>query len=95
MPGVSPALIDRLIGAFEPARGALIVAPVHEGRRGNPILWARRFFPELLKLEGDVGARNLAANYSEGVAEIEVTDDGAFFDIDTREALQIARKAAS
>jgi molybdenum cofactor cytidylyltransferase len=95
MPGVSPSLIDRLIGAFEPERGALIVAPVHEGRRGNPILWARRFFPELLKLEGDVGARNLAANYSEGVAEIEVTDDGAFFDIDTPEALQIARKAAS
>jgi molybdenum cofactor cytidylyltransferase len=95
MPGVSPSLIDRLIGAFEPERGALIVAPVHEGRRGNPILWARRFFPELLKLEGDVGARNLAANYSEGVAEIEVTDDGAFFDIDTPEALQIARQAAS
>ena len=93
MPGISPALIDRLIGAFEPERGALIVAPVREGRRGNPILWARRFFPELLKLDGDIGARKLAANYSEGVAEIEVTDDGAFFDIDTPEALQTARKA--
>jgi molybdenum cofactor cytidylyltransferase len=71
------------------------VAPSREGRRGNPILWARRFFPELLKLEGDIGARKLAASYSEGVAEIEVTDDGAFFDIDTPEALDLARKVAT
>jgi molybdenum cofactor cytidylyltransferase len=95
MPRVSTALIDNLINAFEPERGALIVAPSREGRRGNPVLWARRFFPELLKLEGDIGARKLAASYSEGVAEIEVTDDAAFFDIDTPEALDLARKVAT
>jgi molybdenum cofactor cytidylyltransferase len=94
MPRISAALIDRLIGAFEPERGALIVAPVRDGRRGNPLLWARRFFPELLKLEGDIGARKLAASYAEGVAEVEVTDDGAFLDIDTPEALDLARKVA-
>ncbi len=95
MPNVSGTLIDRLIDSFEPERGALIVAPVRNGRRGNPVLWARRFFPELLKLEGDMGARKLTATYAEGVSEIEVNDDGAFFDIDTPEALDIARKAAS
>jgi molybdenum cofactor cytidylyltransferase len=95
MPNVSGALIDRLIDSFEPERGALIVTPVRNGRRGNPVLWARRFFPELLKLEGDMGARKLTAIYAEGVSEIEVSDDGAFFDIDTPEALDIARKAAS
>ncbi len=95
MPGVSSALIDRLIAAFEPERGALIVAPGRKGLRGNPVLWARRFFPEILKLEGDMGARKLASSYAEGVVEIEVEDDGAFLDIDTPEALAIARKAVS
>ena len=58
MPQVDAALIDRLIGAFDPAHGALIVIPVIAGKRGNPVVWSRRFFPELMALEGDVGARH-------------------------------------
>lgn len=95
MPAVSGALIDSLIDAFEPERGALIVAPARKGHRGNPVLWARRFFPEILKLEGDMGARKLVNAYAEGVVEIEVQDDSAFFDIDTPELLDLARKAVS
>jgi molybdenum cofactor cytidylyltransferase len=94
MPQVTSALIDKLIAGFAPERGAMIVAPVKGGQRGNPVLWARRFFPELLKLEGDIGARRLASFYDEGLLEIEVEDDGAFADIDTPEALAAARKAA-
>lgn len=92
MPGVSAALIDRLIDTFQPERGALIVAPSRNGQRGNPVLWARRFFPEILKLEGDIGARKLVESYAEGVVEVTVEDDGAFHDIDTPEALELARK---
>jgi molybdenum cofactor cytidylyltransferase len=94
MPQVSSMLIDKLIDGFAPDRGAVIVAPVKNKQRGNPVLWARRFFPELLKLEGDMGARKLANFYDEGLLEIEVEDDGAFSDIDTPEALAAARKAA-
>lgn len=94
MPQVSSALIDKLIEGFAPERSAMIVAPAKNKQRGNPVLWARRFFPELLKLEGDMGARKLANFYDEGLLEIEVSDDGAFADIDTPEALAAARKAA-
>jgi molybdenum cofactor cytidylyltransferase len=94
MPRVSSTLIDKLIGGFAPERGAMIVAPVRNKQRGNPLLWGRRFFPELLKLEGDIGAKKLANFYDEGLLEIEVDDDSAFADIDTREALDAARKAA-
>jgi molybdenum cofactor cytidylyltransferase len=79
-------MIDRLIGAFDPARGALIVVPTIEGKRGNPVLWSRRFFPELAGLEGDVGARNLIGTYGEAVAEVPA-DAAALLDIDTPEAL--------
>jgi hypothetical protein len=72
MPRVSSALIDRLIDGFAPERGAMIVAPARNKQRGNPVLWAQRFFPELLKLEGDMGARKLTNFYDEGLAEIEV-----------------------
>src|SRR4029077_14693778 len=70
MPQVSARLIDRLIAAFDPERGALFVIPTILGKRGNPVLWSRRFFPDLAAVEGDVGARHLIGGYAEAVAEV-------------------------
>jgi molybdenum cofactor cytidylyltransferase len=88
MPQVNAALIDKLIGAFDPGNGALVVLPTLDGKRGNPVLWSRRFFPDLMAIEGDVGARNLIARYAEAVTEVPVDGDAAFTDVDTPEALQ-------
>ena len=92
MPLMSAQLIDRLIEAFEPDRGHLITVPVSDGRRGNPVLWSRRFFRELMTLDGDVGARHLIAKHAEAVAEVPVEGDSAFLDIDTPQALEAARR---
>jgi molybdenum cofactor cytidylyltransferase len=92
MPLIDTHLIDRLIEAFAPDRGNLIVVPVADGRRGNPVLWSRRFFNELMTLDGDIGARHVIAKHSEAVAEVPVEGDGAFLDIDTPQALEAARR---
>jgi molybdenum cofactor cytidylyltransferase len=92
MPLIEAGLIDRLIDAFAPDRGQLIVVPVSDNRRGNPVLWSRRFFDELMTLDGDVGARHLIAKHSEAVAEVAAEGHGAFLDIDTPEALADARQ---
>jgi molybdenum cofactor cytidylyltransferase len=87
MPQVDAGLIDRLIDAFDPEKGALVVVPTIEGMRGNPVLWSRRFFPDLMAIEGDVGARHLIGRYGEAVVEVPVSGKGALVDIDTPEAL--------
>jgi molybdenum cofactor cytidylyltransferase len=87
MPQVDARLIDRLIGAFDPDRGALVVVPTFEGKRGNPVLWSRRFFPDLTAIEGDVGARHLIGRYGEAVVEVPVEGRAALVDVDTPEAL--------
>jgi len=92
MPLIDAGLIDRLIDDFAADRGHLIVVPVAAGRRGNPVLWSRRFFQELMTLDGDVGARHLIAKHSEAVAEVAVEGEGAFLDIDTPQALEAARR---
>jgi molybdenum cofactor cytidylyltransferase len=97
MPRVAPRTIDRLLAAFNPAEGRAICVPTRNGKRGNPVLWARRFFPEMQEIAGDVGARHLIGAYPEAVAEIEMDeDDGVLIDIDTPEALAdfTAREAA-
>jgi molybdenum cofactor cytidylyltransferase len=92
MPLIDAHLIDRMIDSFAPDRGGLIVVPVSEGRRGNPVLWSRRFFGELMTLDGDIGARHLIAKHAEVVAEVPVEGEGAFLDIDTPQALEAARR---
>ena len=87
MPRVDATLMNRLIAAFDPDRGALAVVPTFEGKRGNPVLWSRRFFADLMAIEGDVGARHLIGRYSEAVAEVPVDGKAALIDVDTPEAL--------
>jgi molybdenum cofactor cytidylyltransferase len=91
MPGVTPALVDKLIAAFDPAEGRSICVATRAGKRGNPVLWARRFFAEISSLDGDHGARHLMALNEEHVCEVEADDDGPLIDIDTPEALAAYR----
>jgi molybdenum cofactor cytidylyltransferase len=91
MPQVDAGLIDRLIGAFDPEKGALAVVPTIEGRRGNPVVWSRRFFPDLMAVEGDVGARHLIGRYAEAVTEVPLSGTAALTDVDTPEALQAVK----
>ncbi len=94
MPRVTPADIERLVDAFNPVEGREIIVPTRNGKRGNPVLWARRFFPEMMReVAGDVGARHLIGAYPEAVTEVEMTSDGVLTDIDTPQAL--ARLAAT
>jgi molybdenum cofactor cytidylyltransferase len=88
MPGVTGALIDTLIAAFDPSEDRAICVAARGGKRGNPVLWARRFFPEMLAIEGDVGARQLMVQYGEMVCEVEAADDAPLTDIDTPQALE-------
>jgi len=91
MPGITPPLINRMIAAFNPAEGCAIVLPTHRGKRGNPVLWDRRFFETMKAVSGDVGARHLLGENEELVVEIEAGDDAVLVDIDTPQALKAAQ----
>jgi molybdenum cofactor cytidylyltransferase len=86
MPLVTAALIDRIIAAYDPDEGRLIVVPTQRGKRGNPVLWDRRFFADILALRGDTGARALLLRHAEYVTEIDVGSDAILTDFDTPEA---------
>src|SRR5574340_1015116 len=87
MPLVTGRMIDRLLAAYDPDEGRAIVLPNYRGKQGNPMLWDRRFFPEIMAISGDVGARFLLSQHVEVVAEVEMGDDAVLRDIDTPEAL--------
>ncbi len=67
-----------------------IVAPVHNGKRGNPVLWPRRYFAEIAKLSGDSGARSIMASARDAVIEVEC-GAGVLIDADTEADLAAIR----
>ncbi len=81
MPAITPALIGRMLDAFDP--GAVCVA-TSGGRRGHPVLWGRKFFGDIQALTGDTGARSLMA--AAQVREVEAGSDAPLADLDTPQA---------
>ena len=94
MPQVGSALLNRLIAAFSPPDGRSICIAVHDGKRGNPVLWSRAYFGEIAEINGDTGARHLLAQHEEQVCEVDA-DAGVLRDVDTPEALAQLRAAGA
>ncbi|HEY6431463.1 MAG TPA: molybdopterin-binding/glycosyltransferase family 2 protein [Acetobacteraceae bacterium] len=88
MPLVTGRMIDRLLDTYDPDEGRTIVLPTFRGKQGNPMLWDRRYFPEILQVIGDSGARFLLGKHLEQVAEVEMADDAVLRDFDTADALE-------
>ena len=86
MPRITPALIAELI-ARHGVSGKQITVPVHDGRRGHPVLLGRELREALLAIRGDVGAREILRAYPERVGEFETADEAVLFDVDVPGAL--------
>ena len=85
MPFIKLGTIQSVVRTLR--EGALIVVPVFEGRRGHPVGFSKKLYPELVTLEGDVGARSLLEKYKSAVKEINCKDPGVVIDIDVPEDL--------
>ncbi|WP_417672293.1 NTP transferase domain-containing protein [Roseibium sp.] len=92
MPGVTSDTLRRLVDAYRSSSDSFIIAASANGKRGNPVLWDMRFFPELLHLHGDIGARHIIAENRHLLKEVDV-GESAHIDLDTPEALQDYRSA--
>ena len=82
MPFVEAPDLAALIAAFAAKDRNLICVPARHGRRGNPVLWGAAYFPEMMRLGGDAGAKLLLEVHREHVIEVEASTDGIFADID-------------
>ena len=83
-PALTTDLLQLLVARYR-ATGAPIVAPFYHGQRGNPVLFDRVLFPELLAVEGDRGGRLLIVRHEEQVEWVKVDDPAVIMDIDSPE----------
>ncbi len=87
MPWVEARHLDRLLAAREDTAGGSVWVPTWAGRRGNPVLWSRAWFPALQGLEGDRGGRAIMAADPPGLREVPMADDAIHRDVDAPDDL--------
>jgi molybdenum cofactor cytidylyltransferase len=88
MPTLKPETLVVMLDGLDPKGGHDIVVPVHDGRRGHPVLFAARYFTQLCALSGDTGARAILNAHPERVHAQPVDDPGTLLDIDTPDDLK-------
>jgi CTP:molybdopterin cytidylyltransferase MocA len=86
-PLVTGPVVARLVEAWRAGAGPMVTA-TYGGRPGNPKLFDRQLLPDLLRLTGDTGARDLLAAHPDQVHRVEVGDLGSDADIDVEADLE-------
>jgi molybdenum cofactor cytidylyltransferase len=81
MPGIEVSVIHALLASCTGQKA--ICVPVHRGQRGNPVLWGRSYFTEMMSLTGDSGAKPLMSRHAAYLVEVDVATDSILQDIDT------------
>jgi molybdenum cofactor cytidylyltransferase len=93
-PDVSSEIVDLLIGKYGDTPHPIIL-PVHQGRRGHPVLFSRAVFDEIRRAPESVGARQVVWDHQGDLLEVEVSDPGIGRDVDTPEDYRSFRKRSS
>ena len=87
MPFAETSDLNLLIQAFNDYRStesSLIIVPVFQGKRGNPVLFSEVFRDKILTHKGE-GCREIVRQFPHYVKEVSMENDNLLRDIDTPE----------
>ena len=85
MPLITQLTLDLLICEFNHHQGGNIVYPLYGNRQGNPVIFPRKYFHEILTANGDRGCKKILKKYpGEGIG-VSVESDEVVLDCDTQD----------
>lgn len=90
-PFVDSLTVNHLIAAWD-SHNQGIAVPVYRGRRGHPVIFAIKYKAALLRLKGDVGAKEIIRQHPDDILEVAVDCAGINLDIDTISTYSSVRK---
>jgi molybdenum cofactor cytidylyltransferase len=84
-PIFDPEFLRLMIGQMEKSRGeALIVSPIHKGKKGHPLLFHSRLFEEILNLKNSQTIRDVVHCHADKLVTLEAPQ-WTIMDVDTPE----------
>lgn len=92
-PLIDAATINCLLNGFWAAKKDICV-PTFHGKRGNPTIVSQKFYRHIMKIKGDIGARQIIKAHPDRVLEIAIKNPLFFSDVDTPEDFEKINKLA-
>jgi len=89
--GFKPELLARMVDGLEEKGEALIVSPIHESKRGHPVLFRREILEEFMELGDNETMKDVVYRHESRHIYVE-SDIWATIDLDTPEDLERIRK---
>jgi molybdenum cofactor cytidylyltransferase len=86
-PAVASETLRALIATFTESRSPVVI-PIHQGRRGHPVVIARALFGEILALAEGEGANTVIRRHRAATRFVDVADPGILLDVDDPETYQ-------
>ena len=93
MPNVNQNIYNKLIKAknnynmkLKPENRKEIVIPTNDGKDGNPVLFSIFMKPEVMKICGDIGAKEIIENNKTKILRVPFGGDGVILDFDTQDS---------
>lgn len=83
-PLVDRELINRLLKTFQHKK-SFLAFPVYRTERGNPVIFHRQLFPELMKFKGDFGGKNLIRRYWNSACRLKLKSWSSQLEVNTWE----------
>ena len=85
MPLISTNTIVKLKDEFKDSGGKSIVFPIYQNQQGNPVVFPKKYFTEILKYQGDNGCKNILKKYKNNSLGIRLESEEVLVDCDTED----------
>lgn len=82
-------IIQKLIQSMQDNK---IVLPIVDGLNKNPVIFPNKWRNELLKLNGDIGGRQIIKNNPNEIIKVNFNNEHYFFDLDSISDLEILKE---
>lgn len=90
-PRLTAESVTKIVAAWLEEPNCIIV-PASGERTGNPCIFPRAMYPELMALEGDVGGKKVIRRHPELLRTLQIAEE-QLFDCDTPQALEELKQA--
>ena len=85
MPLITVRTINKLWKVFLQHDGNKIIYADYLGKQANPVIFPKRFFDEILHLDGDEGCKKIIEKNRKSSVDVSIDSSEVIFDCDTKE----------
>ncbi len=91
MPFITEVTLNLLINEFKKHKGQRIIHPSYKTVQANPVIFPKKYFSDLLEVDGDVGGKKILKKYSNDALSVTIDSDEVILDCDTRDDYLLAQ----